>query len=134
MANWHGYESAIAHVDAGICETRGPFFDENKANADLIVAAAEMFDLLKAVASCPQAMPWLARLDAGETSVAAGITAVLASVEGVPTRHRNRSFADCVPALRALLDWGREHTSPRDANSPHKLLVAAADALAKAEG
>jgi len=33
-------------------------------------------------------------------------------------------------ALQALLDWGREHTSPRDANSPHHLLVAAQAALA----
>lgn len=32
-------------------------------------------------------------------------------------------------ALQALLDWGREHTSPRDANSPHALLVAAAEAI-----
>jgi hypothetical protein len=32
-------------------------------------------------------------------------------------------------ALKALLDWGREHTSPRDANSPHALLVAATEAL-----
>jgi hypothetical protein len=32
-------------------------------------------------------------------------------------------------ALRALLDWGREHTSPRDENSPHELLVAATEAL-----
>lgn len=33
-------------------------------------------------------------------------------------------------ALKALLDWGREHTSPRDPNSPHALLVEAAAALA----
>jgi hypothetical protein len=32
-------------------------------------------------------------------------------------------------ALRALVDWGRENTSPRDANSPHELLVAACEAL-----
>jgi hypothetical protein len=32
-------------------------------------------------------------------------------------------------AARALLDWAREHTSPRDPNSPHALLVALADAL-----
>lgn len=37
-------------------------------------------------------------------------------------------------ALRGLLDWGRDHTSPRDANSPHDLLVAAAAALAAYEG
>jgi hypothetical protein len=39
---------------------------------------------------------------------------------------------DLLAALRALLDWGREHTSPTDANSPHQLLIAASDAIAKA--
>jgi hypothetical protein len=34
-----------------------------------------------------------------------------------------------VKALRDLTDWGREHTSPTDANSPHDLLVAAQDVL-----
>ena len=37
-------------------------------------------------------------------------------------------------ALRALTDWGREFTSPTDANSPHALLVAACAAIARAEG
>lgn len=40
--------------------------------------------------------------------------------------------ADVTPvreALRKLLDWGREFTSPRDANSPHKLLIEADLAL-----
>jgi hypothetical protein len=36
-----------------------------------------------------------------------------------------------VNALRDLLAWGRDHTSPRDADSPHALLVAAAAALAR---
>jgi hypothetical protein len=47
-----------------------------------------------------------------------------------------RTLAETAPrqsrleeALRALLDWGRENTSPRDANSPHALLVAAMEAL-----
>jgi hypothetical protein len=31
--------------------------------------------------------------------------------------------------LAALLDWGLANTSPRDANSPHELLVAACEAL-----
>lgn len=42
--------------------------------------------------------------------------------------------SDMAKALEALLEWGREHTSPRDANSPHDLLVAAAAALAAYEG
>jgi hypothetical protein len=37
-------------------------------------------------------------------------------------------------ALQALVDWAREHTSPRDPKSPHHLLVAACLAIAKAEG
>jgi hypothetical protein len=37
-------------------------------------------------------------------------------------------------ALPALVDWAREHTSPRDPNSPHHLLVAACPAIANAEG
>jgi hypothetical protein len=36
-------------------------------------------------------------------------------------------------ALQAILDWGREHTSPHDINSPHPLLIEAAAAL-KAAG
>jgi hypothetical protein len=32
-------------------------------------------------------------------------------------------------ALEALLAWGCEHTSPRDPNSPHELLVAAREAV-----
>ena len=41
---------------------------------------------------------------------------------------------DLLAALRALTDWGREFTSPTDANSPHALLVAACAAIARAEG
>lgn len=37
-------------------------------------------------------------------------------------------------ALEALLEWGREHTSPLQPNSPHELLVAAHHAIAKAKG
>jgi len=36
---------------------------------------------------------------------------------------------DLFSALCDLLDWGREHTSPRDPNSPHALLIKAADAI-----
>jgi len=39
---------------------------------------------------------------------------------------------DLLAALEALTDWGREHTSPRDDNSPHLLLIAAMEAIAKA--
>lgn len=34
-------------------------------------------------------------------------------------------------ALRDLVEWAREHTSPRDPNSPHRLLVQASDALSR---
>lgn len=36
-------------------------------------------------------------------------------------------------ALRALTDWGREHTSPRDPNSPHDLLIRAVEVIAEAD-
>lgn len=39
-----------------------------------------------------------------------------------------------VDALEALLDWGREHTSPTDPNSPHALLVDTAAVLAELKG
>lgn len=32
-------------------------------------------------------------------------------------------------ALEALTEWGRDHTSPTDTNSPHKLLIVATEAL-----
>ena len=41
---------------------------------------------------------------------------------------------ELLAALVGLLDWGCEHTSPRDTNSPHALLVDAAAAVAKARG
>jgi len=37
-------------------------------------------------------------------------------------------------ALKALTEWGCTHTSPRDANSPHALLIDARAAIARAEG
>lgn len=36
-------------------------------------------------------------------------------------------------ALRALTDWGRDNTSPRDANSPHNLLIRAVEVIAEAD-
>lgn len=44
------------------------------------------------------------------------------------TRQRDALAA----ALLDLTNWAREHTSPRDANSPHKLLIAAQAALTAA--
>jgi len=41
---------------------------------------------------------------------------------------------ELLSALTNLLNWGREHTSPIDPNSPHELLVAAHEAIAKANG
>jgi hypothetical protein len=40
--------------------------------------------------------------------------------------------AELLSALKALTDWGREHTSPTDHNSPHSLLVNACRAIDKA--
>ena len=39
---------------------------------------------------------------------------------------------DLLAALQALTDWGRDHTSPKDPNSPHALLVAARAAISLA--
>lgn len=39
------------------------------------------------------------------------------------------ALAECFAALEALTDWGRDHTGPRDTNSPHQLLIAACNAL-----
>jgi hypothetical protein len=40
---------------------------------------------------------------------------------------------ELLEALKALTHWGREHTSPRDANSPHDLLIRAVAAIDKAD-
>jgi hypothetical protein len=40
---------------------------------------------------------------------------------------------ELLSALKALTEWGRDNTSPLDANSPHNLLIAAVDSIAKAE-
>lgn len=44
------------------------------------------------------------------------------------------TYDDTLVALKALLDWGRDHTSPTDPASPHPLLVAAKAAIDRAEG
>ena len=41
----------------------------------------------------------------------------------------DRELKDVTGSLKALLDWGRDHTSPTQSNSPHDLLVAAHNAL-----
>ena len=46
--------------------------------------------------------------------------------------HENS--VELLTALEALTDWGREHTSPLQPNSPHELLVQATAAIAKAKG
>jgi hypothetical protein len=46
----------------------------------------------------------------------------------------HESNVELLTALEALTDWGREHTSPLQPNSPHELLVRAAAAVAKAKG
>ena len=55
-----------------------------------------------------------------------------------PDAVANARFVAASPrmaaALLALLEWGREHTSPTDANTPHALLVEAAAALDEAGG
>jgi len=45
-----------------------------------------------------------------------------------------RSAPETFAALRALVDWGRQHTSPIDENSPHDLLVNACAIIEKVLG
>lgn len=47
---------------------------------------------------------------------------------------RGTPAAELLLAVKALLEWGRDHTSPRDPNSPHKLLVAVNAAIIRMEG
>lgn len=42
--------------------------------------------------------------------------------------------AEILAALVALTEWGCTHTSPRDPNSPHELLVQAREAIARYTG
>lgn len=61
-----------------------------------------------------------------------------AAEPAITERAANARLIEQSPALladlKALVDWAREHTSPRDSNSPHALLVAAATTIAKATG
>jgi len=55
------------------------------------------------------------------------------SDDGLELMSRARdTIAQLRDALAGLLDWGREHTSPLDQNSPHELLIKAATVLDKA--
>jgi hypothetical protein len=53
-------------------------------------------------------------------------------IEGNTTLNAN-SLADdlqtVISVLRELLDWARSNTSPRDANSPHQILIRATEVL-----
>jgi hypothetical protein len=66
---------------------------------------------------------WLDEM--GEPEFAGIVRQAVPAVEAHP---------ELLEALRELLDWGRDHTSPRDENSPHELLVNAHAAIRKAEG
>jgi hypothetical protein len=52
-------------------------------------------------------------------------------IENAPATHA--AAAAMTAALDALTAWGCEHTSPRDADSPHALLIQARAALAQAQ-
>jgi hypothetical protein len=40
---------------------------------------------------------------------------------------------ELIIAATALFDWAREHTGPRDPNSPHDILIALQKALAECQ-
>lgn len=46
--NWHGQDSHLALVDAMICQIKGPFYDEQAANARLMAAAPDLLKCLRA--------------------------------------------------------------------------------------
>lgn len=41
---------------------------------------------------------------------------------------------ELLSTLQALTDWAREHTSPRQSNTPHEILIEAMAVIAKATG
>lgn len=62
----------------------------------------------------------------------------IANIEDGPNVEANAKLVAAAPdllkALKDLLEWGRDHTSPIDPNSPHQLLVQACNAVIKATG
>jgi hypothetical protein len=83
--------------------------------------------------------PWTIGKDENGTVIRDAHGWSIAHMYGVwNNAHANEAVIVAAPdttaALRALLDWARENTSPTDANSPHELLIAAAAALVKADG
>lgn len=70
---------AIVHISAD-----GYGHDEGEANTNLIVAAPDMVDALQDVLRCPQAAPWLARLQStnGGTNVFDAVRAAVCKAKG----------------------------------------------------
>lgn len=66
---------------------------------------------------------WLATMDSWD-----------AAVNHKANAHLIAAAPELLAALEALKEWGCTYTGPRDANSPHALLVAAHAAIAKAKG
>lgn len=86
--------------------------------------------------------PWL--FDAGsiyaECQLINGETTESPLAELLPGRPENwkhngllmTAAPELLEALINLTEWGRTYTSPLDANSPHDLLIAAANVISKA--
>ena len=62
------------------------------------------------------------------------MTTITLTAEQTEDTQLIQAAPSLLAALSALLEWGRDNTSPRDVNSPHLLLVAADVAIAMAEG
>lgn len=73
------------------------------------------------------------RLNDGEEVYPVIAQVDLDNVEDIEQGHADGRLIAAAPALKSalagLLDWCREHTSPRGANSPRSLVVAAFNAL-----
>ena len=63
---------------------------------------------------------------------AGNVTWIVAEMVAPGDARLIASAPDLLAALQALTEWGCTHTSPRDANSPHALLIAARAAIARA--
>ena len=82
-ANWQGEDAPIAHVDAGICEIKGRFFEENKANGRLIAAAPDLLWLVERATAIRNADNWtMAERERSWAAWDDARAAALAKVEG----------------------------------------------------
>lgn len=106
----------------------------------IVITTTEEANAMLAILDTPG--PWL--FDAGsiyaECQIINGETIESPLAELLSGRQENweangllmTAAPELLEALINLTEWGRTHTSPLDANSPHDLLIAAVNAISKA--